>query len=176
MAIRDIHVGVLLKPGIKRDLVAARPTKATIEGCTHSNWHGHIRRAQRDCVMAEPRSGDRAGSVSAAVGVEFPHGAAPARSGAAGGCGHGCRRGAAARGADGLSGRLPGGTDRNLRTVVHPPNIAPIGLKLCQNAFQTIPNISFSDVEKSFSSDLFGREHRFRLFSSSFGVAGIFRL
>ena len=34
-----------------------------------------------------------------------------------------------------------------LRTAFHPSNMAPIGLKLGQNAFQTIPDISFFDVE-----------------------------
>ena len=37
---------------------------------------------------------------------------------------------------------------QKLRTAVYPSNKAPIGLKLCQNAFQTIPDISFFDVEK----------------------------
>ena len=55
--------------------------------------------------------------------------------------------------------------------AVYPPNIAPIGLKFCQNAFHTIPDISFSNVNKKKSSDLFGRETRFCLFSSSFEVA-----
>ena len=31
-----------------------------------------------------------------------------------------------------------------------PPRMPPIGLKLGQNAFQTIPNISFFDPEKKF--------------------------
>ena len=61
-----------------------------------------------------------------------------------------------------------------LRTAVYPPNMAPIGAKLCQNAFQTIPNISFSDVEKICSSNFFVHKTRFRLVSSSFGVATIF--
>ena len=34
-----------------------------------------------------------------------------------------------------------------LRTVVYPPNMAPIGAKLWQNAFQTICNFSFFDAE-----------------------------
>ena len=38
-----------------------------------------------------------------------------------------------------------------LRTTVSPPNLAPFGFKLCQNAFQTIPHISFFDVENSCS-------------------------
>ena len=32
-----------------------------------------------------------------------------------------------------------------LSTAVYPSNLAPIGLKLCQSAFQTIPDISFFD-------------------------------
>ena len=32
--------------------------------------------------------------------------------------------------------------------AVYPSNMAPFGLKLWENAFQTIPNISFFDVEK----------------------------
>ena len=34
-----------------------------------------------------------------------------------------------------------------LWTAVYPSNMAPIRLKLCQNAFQTIPDISFFDAE-----------------------------
>ena len=37
-----------------------------------------------------------------------------------------------------------------LWTLVYPSNLAPFGLKLCQNAFQTIPDISFFNVEKCF--------------------------
>ena len=33
--------------------------------------------------------------------------------------------------------------------------MAPFGLKLCQNPFQTIPHISFSDVENVFSDFVF---------------------
>ena len=32
--------------------------------------------------------------------------------------------------------------------AVYPSNMAPFGLKLWENAFQTIPNISFFDAEK----------------------------
>ena len=35
-----------------------------------------------------------------------------------------------------------------LRTAVYPPRMAPIGAKLWENAFQMIPNVSFSDTEK----------------------------
>ena len=38
--------------------------------------------------------------------------------------------------------------NRKLWTAVCPPRLAPIGLKLGQNAFQTIPDISFFDAEK----------------------------
>ena len=34
--------------------------------------------------------------------------------------------------------------------AVYPSNMAPFGLKLWENAFQTIPNISFFDAEKIF--------------------------
>ena len=33
-----------------------------------------------------------------------------------------------------------------LRTAVYPPRMAPIGSKLCQNAFQVIPDVSFFDA------------------------------
>ena len=36
---------------------------------------------------------------------------------------------------------------RKFWTGVHPPRMAPLGLKLCQNAFQTIPDISFFDAD-----------------------------
>ena len=32
--------------------------------------------------------------------------------------------------------------------AVYPSNMAPFGLKLWENAFQTIPNISFFDAER----------------------------
>ena len=34
--------------------------------------------------------------------------------------------------------------------AVYPSNMAPFGLKLWENAFQTIPNISFFDAENNF--------------------------
>ena len=46
---------------------------------------------------------------------------------------------------------------RELRTTVYPSNMAPIGLKLGQNAFQTIPDISYFDVENFSWGDIFGR-------------------
>ena len=39
---------------------------------------------------------------------------------------------------------------RKFRTAVYPRNMAPIGAKLCQNAFQVIPDISFFDTHKHF--------------------------
>ena len=39
-------------------------------------------------------------------------------------------------------------------------NIALIGLKLCQNAFHTIPNISFFDAKKQIG-EIFGSTNRF---------------
>ena len=42
-----------------------------------------------------------------------------------------------------------------LRTAVYPPNMAPIGAKLCQNAFQVIPDISFFDAKNKFSTKIF---------------------
>ena len=32
--------------------------------------------------------------------------------------------------------------------AVYPVNMAPISVKLCENAFQTFPDISFFDAEK----------------------------
>ena len=37
-----------------------------------------------------------------------------------------------------------------LRTAVYPPRMAPISLKLWENAFQVIPDISFFDAHKYF--------------------------
>ena len=54
---------------------------------------------------------------------------------------------------------------RKFQTAVYPPRMAPIGLKLCQNAFQTIPDISFFDVQKLFFVNLFQK---------TFGVPGRF--
>ena len=41
--------------------------------------------------------------------------------------------------------------------AVYPSNMAPIGVKLRENAFQTIPNISFFDTEKKIGK-FFGLE------------------
>ena len=42
-----------------------------------------------------------------------------------------------------------------LQTSVYPSNIAPISTKLCQNAFQAIPNISFFDAENVGKKSIF---------------------
>ena len=42
------------------------------------------------------------------------------------------------------------GGDDELRTSVYPPDLAPIGAKLRQHAFQTICNFRFFDTEKFF--------------------------
>ena len=58
--------------------------------------------------------------------------------------------------------------DDELRTTVHLPNIAPIGAKLRQNAFQTICNFRFFDAGKffrqNFSAKKFGSANVFRNF------------
>ena len=57
-----------------------------------------------------------------------------------------------------------------LRTAVYPPNMAPIGAKLCQNAFQVIPDISFFDAKNKFSTKMFdkknSRQHPEKFFST----------
>ena len=45
-----------------------------------------------------------------------------------------------------------------LWTAVYPPRMAPIGAKLCQNAFQTIPDIWFFDALKIFSMKFLDRK------------------
>ena len=52
-----------------------------------------------------------------------------------------------------------------LRTAVYPSKSAPIGLKLWQNAFQAIPDISFFDAEKNKSSKIFRKQNYKKLFS-----------
>ena len=39
---------------------------------------------------------------------------------------------------------------RPFRLSFYPPKMAPFGFKLWENAFQTIPDISFFDAEKTF--------------------------
>ena len=51
-----------------------------------------------------------------------------------------------------------------LRTAVYPSNMAPIGAKLWQNAFQTICNFAFFDPENFFWGKCFGGKNRGRFF------------
>ena len=44
--------------------------------------------------------------------------------------------------------------------AVYPSNMAPFGFKLWENAFQTIPNISFFDAEKIFLAKIFDENFR----------------
>ena len=44
--------------------------------------------------------------------------------------------------------------------AVYPSNIAPIGVKLWENTFQTIPNISFFDAENIFLAKFFDENFR----------------
>ena len=56
--------------------------------------------------------------------------------------------------------------------AVYPSNMARIGTKLCQNAFQTIPNVSFFDVQKFFFSDFFGFGNPFfDIFAAFWGIS-----
>ena len=48
---------------------------------------------------------------------------------------------------------------RKLWRSVYPPRMAPIGLELGQNAFQTIPNISSFDLETQFCFWIVARSH-----------------
>ena len=54
--------------------------------------------------------------------------------------------------------------------AVYPPRIAPIGLKLCQNAFQTIPDVSFFDAQNKISAKFSDRNFIFSLFWPGFCV------
>ena len=54
-----------------------------------------------------------------------------------------------------------------LWSAVYPSNIAPIGAKLCQNAFQTIPDISFFDTQ-TFLLMIFFPQKNWRHFFSNF--------
>ena len=44
--------------------------------------------------------------------------------------------------------------------VVYPSHFAPFGLKIWENAFQTIPNISFFDAEKVVLAKFFDENFR----------------
>ena len=50
-----------------------------------------------------------------------------------------------------------------ISTDVYVSNKAPIGTKLCQNAFQTIPDVSFFDAEIFLSAKISDRKFRFSL-------------
>ena len=50
-------------------------------------------------------------------------------------------------------------------------NMARIGAKLCQNAFRTIPDVSFFDAEKIFSAKFLNQKFRFSLIWRGFGAA-----
>ena len=55
--------------------------------------------------------------------------------------------------------------------------MAPIGAKLGQNAFQTIPNFSFFDTEKKVLDDFFSKKIWYSIFFQETGVSdepGIF--
>ena len=52
--------------------------------------------------------------------------------------------------------------------AIYPPRIAPFGLKLGQNAFQTIPNISCFDVEQPTKFNIFGPENNFFVILAKF--------
>ena len=43
-----------------------------------------------------------------------------------------------------------------LRTSVYPSKSRPFTTKICENAFQTIPNVSFFDAEKNLLAKNFG--------------------
>ena len=61
-----------------------------------------------------------------------------------------------------------------LRTAVYPPRMAPVGLKLGENAFQTIPDVSFFDVNSFFLSKFFLRILVIDPWFPRFGKAGAF--
>ena len=58
--------------------------------------------------------------------------------------------------------------------AVYPSNMAPFGLKLWENAFQTIPNISFFDAEKNFLAKIFDENFRQKKNSSENGQTACF--
>ena len=69
-------------------------------------------------------------------------------------------------------GRRTDGGDGELRTSVYPSNLAPIGAKLRQRAFQTICKFRFFDADFLFSeknSDLFFGFHHFPLIFEELG-------
>ena len=56
-----------------------------------------------------------------------------------------------------------------LRTAVYVSNLARIGAKICQNAFRTIPEISFFDAEKFFFAKFSDRKNYFSQILRGFG-------
>ena len=50
-----------------------------------------------------------------------------------------------------------------LRTTVYPSNMAPIGTKLCQNAFQMIPNSQSSDAPKKLFDEIFACKNQHQI-------------
>ena len=69
---------------------------------------------------------------------------------------------------------LKGFQKRKIRTAVYPSNMAPIGAKLCQNAFQMIPNISFLDAKKHVLAFFFRKQIGVKSINRFFGGARIF--
>ena len=69
---------------------------------------------------------------------------------------------------------LKGFQKRKIRTAVYPSNMAPIGAKLCQNAFQMIPDISFLDAEKHGLAIFFQTKIGVKSINRFFGGARIF--
>ena len=60
------------------------------------------------------------------------------------------------------SGAPPNYYDQKIRKAVYPSRMAPIGPKLWENAFQTIPDVSFFDAEhKNCFGEIFGSEISF---------------
>ena len=55
---------------------------------------------------------------------------------------------------------LPKTADTKFQTAVYLSNLARIGTKLCQNAFQTIPDVLFFDAKKKIG-EIFGRKISF---------------
>ena len=72
-----------------------------------------------------------------------------------------------------LGGQVGGAADRGgqrRRFDAHwPSNMAPIGAKLCQNAFQTIPIVSIFDEKTKNLARFFGLDNRFTPFWCNFG-------
>ena len=65
-------------------------------------------------------------------------------------------------------GQKMGKRIRKFRTTVYPSKSAPIATKLCENAFQTIPNILFFYVNKHFVRKVLVRSTCFSRFVQCF--------